>query len=162
MSRVTSPTQPFSSAPAIMPTPALQVGQHVVFDFSKQPLDEPYMWKTALRHLIRDMRKYRHERPMHPFNKQQIRERMNGMRSATCIQVAGICPTYGQNVGAVAAEGYLAGWPGAAGPLEFTYYLCFRWQNAEGHTVAFIPKVPMTLGHRLRPVADDPAGAERI
>ncbi|MBF6043367.1 hypothetical protein H8F22_31250 [Pseudomonas sp. P154a] len=123
-----------------MPTPKFQVGDLVSLDFRLE-VDRPYFWKQILRNEIRQIRRFMPQRPMHPHNKAQIREKMEGARNATTIQIAGIRPWGGHNVGNVAAEGYLAGWPGAASPLEYHFYLAFRWTNAEGHAVAYIPTI---------------------
>lgn len=151
MTRVTSPTQPFSSAEATMPRPKFQVGDQVSLDFRLE-VDRPYFWKQILRNEIRQIRRFMPQRPMHPHNKAQIREKMEGARNATTIQIAGIRPWGGQNVGHVAAEGYLAGWPGAASPLEYHFYLAFRWTNADGHAVAFIPTIGNAHKNMLSPV----------
>ncbi|SBW84470.1 hypothetical protein PVE_R2G0444 [Pseudomonas veronii 1YdBTEX2] len=151
MTRVTSPTQPFSSAEAVMPTPKFQVGDLVTLDFRLE-VDRPYYWKQILRNEIRQVRRFMPQKPMHPHNKAQIREKMEGARNAATIQISGIYPWGGQNVGNVATEGYLAGWPGAATPLVYHYFLCFRWTNAEGHPVAYIPTIGNAHNNMLSPV----------
>lgn len=156
MTRVTSPTQPFSSAEAALPTPKFQVGDLVRLDFRLE-VDRPYFWKQVLRNEIRQVRRFMPQRPMHPHNKAQIREKMEGARNAPTIQIAGIRPWGGLNVGNVAAEGYLTGWPGAASPLEYHYYLAFRWTNAEGHPVAYIPQIGNAHKNMLSMANPDPS-----
>ena len=126
-----------------LPKPKFCIGDRVELDHSgpcaKQNM--AFYKRQLTRHEIKQIRRFRTERPMLDFNKNQIRERLNGIRDASCIEVVGVMPAFGLNIGCVANQCYLPGVHGAASALSYGYALCFRWTNSSGDNVAFIPQL---------------------
>ncbi len=146
MSFAISPSSPLAATSNQIPKPVFNVGDRV-----KIICHEAFYFRSLLRHEIRQIRRYCRERPMLDYNKDQIRQKLRIVCESTTIEVAGVAPVYGQNVGHVANECYLPGVPGAASPLQYGFYLCFRTQDESGNTVAYIPKLGIVSGSDLTP-----------
>lgn len=149
MTRSTSPSSPLSANSGALPKQEFNVGDRVEFKF-QHASNGAYYFRSLVRHEIRQMRRFRNDHPMHTYNKEQIRKKLRIVREATSIEVVGIAPRFGQNVGSVAHECYLPGVPGAASPLTYAYYLCFRWTDEDGNKVAYIPKLAIVAGNDLK------------
>lgn len=148
MARAISPSCPLAATSNQIPKPLFKVGDRVAFSF-KHEANKAFYFRALLRHEIRQIRLHRKERPMLDYNKGQIRQKLRIICESADIEVAGIAPIYGQNVGHIANECYLPGVPGAASPLEFGFYLCFRTQDESGNTVAYVPKLGIVSGGDL-------------
>ncbi len=156
MTGATSPSRPLPKSSYPLPSPRFSVGDRVRFKFTPAA-NGPYYFYSLIRHEIEQVRRFRAERPMLDFNKEQIRKKLRIVRDALSIEVAGIAPKFGQNLGSVANQCYLPGVPGAASPLEFAYYLCFRWIDEAGNTVAYIPALGIVSGRDLVLAEEDDA-----
>lgn len=139
-----------------IPKPGFSIGDQV--KFTERAIAQgslKYFLGRLLRHEIKSVRRFRNERPMLAFNKDQIRAKLAGAASAIRIDIAGMEPVYGQNVGAIANECYLSGVLNVASPMEFQYFLCFRWTCDNGNALAYVPTISLASGQNLELVVSE-------
>lgn len=148
MARATSPNHPIAASSGELPKPRFSVGDQVKFTFRPSG-NGSYYYRQLVRHELKQVRRFRTERPMLPSNKEQIRQKLRLIAEASRIEVAGIAPIYGHNLGSIANECYLPGMNCIASPLEYAYYLCFRGTDLAGDTVAYIPQLAIVTGGNL-------------
>lgn len=150
MTRATSPCSPLAISSGEIPKPIFAIGDRVVFR-SKNATNKAYYFRKLVRHELKRMRRFTDEHPMCAEHKDKIRQKLRIVMEAHSIEVAGIAPRYGLNIGMVANECYLAGIQGASSPLSYANHLCFRWQDEQGQTLAYIPELAIVSEYDLAP-----------
>lgn len=124
----------------LMPVPRLPIGT-VLDPNAVAAFNIDYYKRTVVRQVIRRSQRivYKLKRQgfmkgmvgkkMLPYNKEQIRATLEGMRNATSFEVAGYAPRHGHCIGRSAHESALNGIPSAMGGVEFNAYILFRFEK---------------------------------
>lgn len=153
--RATSPLDEieFLGDPVELPRPKYAVGTRLdVAKVRASEINDDYYWRTAVRAILRDTQKLVYSlkrdgfmhgmvgQKMLEHNKTQIRRKLDMMRYADSIELAGAAPE-SVHVSNVANQCYLADGQ-CHGGVKFRYYLLFR-RTVDGAKWAYLHPYPV-------------------